>query len=156
MDDVDAVQAQIASNMLTSHDWVTAHLDGVAYMEKAPLIYWMMAVYYKIFGVHELVRRGYHCRIVVDWPSVADGGVLQMWAFRTARRDFMRGCTSRRASGSLLCTAPFKFPDVMVAAAMAFSMWAFLRAIDDDEARPSTWAFVMPGDARHQPVAERV
>ena len=40
MDDVDAVQAQIARNMLTSGDWVTARLDGVAYLEKAPLIYW--------------------------------------------------------------------------------------------------------------------
>ena len=29
MDDVDAVQAQIARNMLTSGDWVTARLDGV-------------------------------------------------------------------------------------------------------------------------------
>ena len=43
MDDVDAVQAQIARNMLTSGDWVTARLDGVAYLEKAPLIYWLIA-----------------------------------------------------------------------------------------------------------------
>ena len=35
MDDVDAVQAQIARNMLESGDWVTARLDGVAYLEKA-------------------------------------------------------------------------------------------------------------------------
>ena len=43
MDDVDAVQAQIARNMLTSGDWVTARLDGIAYLEKAPLIYWLIA-----------------------------------------------------------------------------------------------------------------
>ncbi len=42
MDDVDAVQAQIARNMLSSGDWVTARLDGVAYLEKPPLIYWMI------------------------------------------------------------------------------------------------------------------
>src|ERR1700674_3716436 len=50
MDDVDAVQAQIARNMLDSGDWVTARLNGVAYLEKSPLIYWMMAVSYRIFG----------------------------------------------------------------------------------------------------------
>jgi len=33
MDDVDSVQAQIARNMLQSGDWVTARLDGVAYLE---------------------------------------------------------------------------------------------------------------------------
>lgn len=36
MDDVDAVQAQIARNILTSGDWVTARLDGVLYLEKSP------------------------------------------------------------------------------------------------------------------------
>ena len=43
MDDVDAVQAQIAHNMLQSGDWVTARLDGVAYLEKSPLKYWLIA-----------------------------------------------------------------------------------------------------------------
>src|SRR5450755_315594 len=57
MDDVDSVQAQIARNMLDSGDWVTARLDGVAYMEKAPLIYWAMAICYKIFGVHDWAAR---------------------------------------------------------------------------------------------------
>src|SRR5579884_4517620 len=51
MDDVDAVQAQIARNMLNSGDWVTARLDGVPYLEKAPLIYWLIAICYKLFGV---------------------------------------------------------------------------------------------------------
>src|SRR5258708_36967769 len=57
MDDVDAVQAQIARNMLTSGDWVTAHLDGVAYLEKAPFVYWAMSVGYMIFGTHDWVAR---------------------------------------------------------------------------------------------------
>src|ERR1051325_3289196 len=43
MDDVDAVQAQIARNMLMSGDWVTARLNGVAYLEKSPLPYWLIA-----------------------------------------------------------------------------------------------------------------
>ena len=57
MDDVDAVQAQIARNMLVSGDWVIAHLDGVPYLEKSPLIYWMMAISYRSLGVHDWVAR---------------------------------------------------------------------------------------------------
>src|SRR5438067_3298438 len=57
MDDVDAVQAQIARNMLDSGDWVTARLDGVAYLEKSPLKYWLMAISYMIFGVHDWAAR---------------------------------------------------------------------------------------------------
>src|SRR4051794_5015485 len=57
MDDVDAVQAQIAANMFHSGDWVTARLNGVAYLEKSPLVYWLMAVSYGIFGVHDWAAR---------------------------------------------------------------------------------------------------
>ena len=57
MDDVDAVQAQIARNMLDSGDWVTARLDGVAYLEKAPLKYWMMAASMAVFGVQDWAAR---------------------------------------------------------------------------------------------------
>src|SRR6202795_4790315 len=57
MDDVDSVQAQIARNMLATGDWVTARLDGVAYLEKAPLIYWLIAMSYRVFGVHDWAAR---------------------------------------------------------------------------------------------------
>src|SRR5579864_5446985 len=57
MDDVDAVQAQIARNMLSSGDWVTARLDGIPYLEKAPLIYWLVAISFKLFGAYDWVAR---------------------------------------------------------------------------------------------------
>jgi 4-amino-4-deoxy-L-arabinose transferase-like glycosyltransferase len=57
MDDVDAMQSQIARNMLTSGDWFTARLDGVAYLEKAPLVYWAIASSYRVFGGHDWAAR---------------------------------------------------------------------------------------------------
>src|SRR5215813_13611069 len=57
MDDVDAVQAQIARNMLDSGDWVSAHLDGIKYLEKSPLKYWLIAISFKIFGAHDWAAR---------------------------------------------------------------------------------------------------
>jgi len=57
MDDVDAVQATIARNMLHSGDFVTARLNGIAYLEKSPLVYWIMATSYSIFGVHDWTAR---------------------------------------------------------------------------------------------------
>src|SRR5437868_10254659 len=57
MDDVDAVQAQIARNMLHSGDWVTAQLDGIKYLEKSPLKYWLIASCFKLFGEHDWVAR---------------------------------------------------------------------------------------------------
>src|SRR5579859_7806739 len=57
MDDVDAVQAQIARTMLQSGDWTIAHLDGVPYIEKSPLVYWLMAASMRLFGVHDWAAR---------------------------------------------------------------------------------------------------
>src|SRR5437762_1346086 len=57
MDDVDAVQAQIARTMLQTGDWVTARLDGVAYLEKSPLKYWMIAAAFALFGVRDWAAR---------------------------------------------------------------------------------------------------
>ena len=138
MDDVDAVQAQIAHNMLTSGDWVTARLDGVVYMEKAPLIYWAIAIGYKIFGVHDWSAR---IPVVVSaiglaWLTAAFG----MWAFGRLAGLYAGLCIAT-CVGLFLFTR-IQIPDVMVAAAMALSMWAFLRAIDQEEPRPRTWAFV--------------
>src|SRR5947207_8043493 len=57
MDDVDAVQAQIARTMLQSGDWVSAHLDGIAYLEKSPLKYWMMAISFAVFCLKNRAAR---------------------------------------------------------------------------------------------------
>ncbi len=43
--------------MLTLHDWVTLHENGIRYLEKAPLPYWAMAVSYSLFGVSEWSAR---------------------------------------------------------------------------------------------------
>src|SRR5712692_2502468 len=79
MDDVDSVQAQIARNMLQSGDWVTARLNGVAYLEKSPLNYWLIAGSFAIFGVHDWAGRLPLALMVVAlcWVTARFG----RWAF---------------------------------------------------------------------------
>ena len=65
--------------MINSGDWVTPRLDGVPYLEKSPLIYWMIAICYKIFGVHD-----WAARIPVVVVLQSDSTCLQQasgWAF---------------------------------------------------------------------------
>ncbi|HEU0046486.1 MAG TPA: hypothetical protein VFQ43_02625, partial [Nitrososphaera sp.] len=50
LDDVDTVHAEAAREMLFRHDWVTLYTNGVRYLEKAPLMYWELAISYKLFG----------------------------------------------------------------------------------------------------------
>ncbi|HZD30306.1 MAG TPA: glycosyltransferase family 39 protein [Candidatus Angelobacter sp.] len=138
-DDVDAVQAQIARNMLSSGDWVTARLDGVIYLEKAPLIYWLMAISYKVFGVHDWAARipVALSAIALCWVTAAFG----IWAFGK-RAGFYAGLAMATCVGLWLFTR-ILIPDVMLTATIALAMWALLRALDEDEAHPRAWAFVL-------------
>ncbi len=136
MDDVDAVQAQIARNMLTSGDWVTARLDGVVYLEKAPLIYWAIALAYKIFGAYDWAARipVALSAIALCWLTFAFG----TWAF--GKRDgFYAGLCMSTCVGLFLFTR-ILIPDVMLMATITLSMWAFLRVLDEQESHPRLWA----------------
>ncbi|MGB2900103.1 MAG: glycosyltransferase family 39 protein [Candidatus Acidiferrum sp.] len=139
MDDVDAVQAQIARNMLTSGDWVTARLDGVAYLEKAPLVYWIIAIFYKIFGVYDWAARIPIALSVMAlaWLTAAFG----TWAFGK-RAGLYAGLCMATCIGIFLFTR-ILIPDVMLTFTTALAMWAFLRSLDEEEPHPRFWAFVM-------------
>jgi 4-amino-4-deoxy-L-arabinose transferase-like glycosyltransferase len=43
--------------MLLSGDYVTLHVNGVRYLEKPPLMYWLVAFSYRMFGVNEFATR---------------------------------------------------------------------------------------------------
>jgi 4-amino-4-deoxy-L-arabinose transferase-like glycosyltransferase len=128
MDDVDAVQAQIARNMLSSGDWVTARLDGVAYLEKPPL--------YKVFGVHDWSARipVAISAIGLCWLTAAFGA----WAFGR-RAGFYAGLCMATCVGLWLFTRVL-IPDVMLTFVIALAMWAFLRVLDSEEQHPRAWA----------------
>ena len=137
MDDVDAVQAQIARNMLESGDWVTAHLNGVAYLEKSPLVYWMMAVSFAIFGVHDWAARLPIAMSVVALAWLTNR--IGRWAF-DAQTGFNAGLSIATCIGVFLFTR-ILIPDVILTLTIALALWAFLRALDDNEPRPRLWAY---------------
>ncbi|MFH1726470.1 MAG: glycosyltransferase family 39 protein, partial [Elusimicrobiota bacterium] len=53
----DARYAEIPREMVESGDWLTPSLNYVDYVEKPPLIYWLGAASYRIFGVGEAAAR---------------------------------------------------------------------------------------------------
>jgi hypothetical protein len=49
--------AQIPREMLARGDWVVPHLQGQPYLDKPPLLYWLVMLSYSIFGVSEGAAR---------------------------------------------------------------------------------------------------
>lgn len=139
MDDVDAVQAQISRNMLSSGDWVTPRLDGVVYLEKAPLVYWAIAASYVVFGPHDWAARvpiALSC-VALCWLTMAFG----VWAFGK-RAGFYAGLCIATCIGLFLFTR-ILIPDVMLTFTVACAMWGFLRVLDEHETHPRLWAAIL-------------
>ena len=138
MDDVDAVQAQIARNMLESGDWFTARLNGVAYLEKSPLVYWLMALSFAIFGVADWAARLplMLSTVALAWLTYRIG----RWAFGV-REGMYAGLVIGTCAGLWLFTR-ILIPDVVLTGTIALALWSFLRTLEPGEERPAAWSAV--------------
>jgi 4-amino-4-deoxy-L-arabinose transferase-like glycosyltransferase len=139
MDDVDAVQAQIARTMLDSGDWVTARLDGVAYLEKPPLKFWLIAISYSVFGVHDWAARipSALAAVVLCWVTA----LFATWAF-DARAGTYAGLCLATCVGLFLFTRVL-IPDVMLTLTITLTLWSLARVTDEGEPHPRRWAMLM-------------
>ena len=136
MDDVDAVQAQIARNMLASSDWVTARLNGVAYLEKSPLIYWMMAASYRVFGVRDWAARLPLALAVIllCWVTYR----FARWAFDSDDAGAFSGLALASCVGLFLFTR-ILIPDATLTLTITGAVWAWLRLLEPRERPDWRW-----------------
>src|ERR1700740_3732195 len=81
LDDADSVHAEASREILLNHDWVTLYVDGIRYLAKAPLMYWVVAISYKLFGISEWQTR---------LPLALSGLILAWCVYIFGRRFFGR------------------------------------------------------------------
>ena len=138
MDDVDSVQASIAHTMLTSGDWVTPHLDGIKYFEKPPLKYWLIAAFFKLFGVSDVVARLPMAlfAVLLCWLTAR----MAAWS-ADPKTGLIAGLVLTTSVGLFLFTRVL-ISDVALTFTVAFALWSFLRALDAAEKRPRLWALL--------------
>jgi len=127
MDDADSVHAEAAREMSLRHDWVTLYLDGLRYLEKAPLMYWGMASSYTLFGVSEWSAR---------LPLVLGMLGLLFSTYVLGRRAY--GEQGGLWSAVVLATSlgPYLFtrfliPDTLVALWLTLTFLFFLRTLEE-------------------------
>src|SRR5438093_6297464 len=49
--------AEIPREMLVRGEWVVPYLQGEPYLDKPPLLYWLVGLSYRLFGVHDWSAR---------------------------------------------------------------------------------------------------
>ena len=133
LDDADTVHAEAAREMLLRHDWVTLHVNGVRYLEKAPLMYWSVATSYTLLGVNEWSTR-FPLMLGVLAMILATYG-LGRWSFGGAGA-FDSGLVLATALGPYLFTR-FLIPDVLVGLWLTLTFWLFLSSLE--QPTPSRW-----------------
>lgn len=57
VDETEPLFAEAARQMTVTGDWVTPYFNGETRFDKPPLIYWLMAIAYKLVGVNEWAVR---------------------------------------------------------------------------------------------------
>ncbi len=128
LDDADSVHAEAAREMMARHDWSTLYIDGVRYLEKAPLLYWGMATSYEVFGVRDWAAR---------IPLILGVLALLLVTYSLGRRTlgeragFWGAIVLTTSIGPYLFTR-FLIPDMLVALWLAWGMDFFLRTLAEE------------------------
>ena len=127
LDDADSSHAEAAREMYVTCDYVTLHINGVRYLEKAPLPYWLVAGSYHIFGVNEFATR------LPMALSVMLLGILAIaWGTRAfgERTGIYAGLFVYTAAGVFLFTR-ILIPDVLLSLLIAASLFFWLSALEN-------------------------
>jgi hypothetical protein len=128
LDDADSTHAEAAREMYVTGDYVTLHVNGVRYLEKAPLPYWLVAISYRVFGVNEFATR------LPMALSVLLLGVLALaWGRRAfgERAGIYAGLFTYTAAGVFLFTR-ILIPDVLLSLLIAASLYFFLTGLEHE------------------------
>jgi 4-amino-4-deoxy-L-arabinose transferase-like glycosyltransferase len=133
-DDADGAHAEAGREMLTLHDWVTLHENGIRYLEKAPLPYWAMAVSFRLFGVSESSAR------------LAQGLGVLLLAFLLVQMGRRFLSVEAGLWAAVVCVTsfgPYLFtriliPDLLVGLWIGLGLYFFLQGWQ--EGRPSLWS----------------
>jgi 4-amino-4-deoxy-L-arabinose transferase-like glycosyltransferase len=138
LDDVDAGHAQAAQHMAETGDLVTLQINGIRYLEKPPLPYWLAAGFYHVFGENVFSTHLSNSLAVLGCAWIA-----YLWAFRAwgRRAGFYAALGVLTSVGPFLYTR-FAIPEALLSFLLLFALYSFLSGLESQ--RPirfyGTWA----------------
>ena len=156
LDDADATHANAARHIALTGDFVTLHVNGIRYLEKAPLPYWLDAVSFRVFGFNTFAAH---------FPEAIGVLLLALLGFHWASRafgnrtGFYSGLAILTSIGVFLFTRIY-IPEVLLTLFLSISLYCLLRALSENSVilsggaaavegpagsfmRPSTYAYLM-------------
>ena len=132
LDDADSVHVEVAREMLLRGDPVTLYANGIRYLEKAPFLYWCMALSMRLamlFGAHRPEVLAAAARVplalgVLALALLCDSFARQL--FRSARAGLYAALILLSSFGVFIFTR-ITIPDIFVCLWITGSLYAFWR-----------------------------
>lgn len=114
--------SEVAREMLARHNFITPSIDGIPFLDKPALYYWVQSFFIKLFGIHEWSLR--------LWPALM-GTLGCVATYITGQRLFSRltgWCGALILGTSLFYYSMSHFADMdlMIAVLISCSLYAFL------------------------------
>jgi 4-amino-4-deoxy-L-arabinose transferase-like glycosyltransferase len=127
LDDADAAHAEAAAHMAVTGNWVTPYIDGIRYLEKPPMYYWLAAIDYHLFGFNVFAT---HLPLALAVLGLAILGWL--WGRRAygTRGGFYAALAVLTTVGVFLFTR-FYIPDSILTFFLTLSLFLFLTGLED-------------------------
>jgi 4-amino-4-deoxy-L-arabinose transferase-like glycosyltransferase len=129
LDDADATHANAARHMALSGDLVTLRVNGIRYLEKAPLPYWLGALSFRLFGFNTFAA---HLPQAIGVFLLALLGYH--WTFRAfnARAAFYTGIATLTTVGVFLFTR-YYIPEVLLSLFLCVALYCLLHTLNQKE-----------------------
>lgn len=127
----DGQYAEVAREMFAGGDWISPTLNGVLFLNKPPLLYWLIASCYSVFGVHEASARlpGALAGLATAVLLVALG--RELWGMRAG----LLAAAAWLAMPATWIELRFVRPDSLLAAAVTAACLASVRLVRADAER---------------------
>jgi 4-amino-4-deoxy-L-arabinose transferase-like glycosyltransferase len=126
LDDADASHAQVAQHMAESGDWVTMKVDGIRYLEKPPLPYWLDAALYRILGQNAFATHLPNALALLGCAWIAWLWTTRAWGRRAGLYAALGVLTSM---GPFLFTR-FSIPEALLSFLLLFALYCFITGLE--------------------------
>jgi 4-amino-4-deoxy-L-arabinose transferase-like glycosyltransferase len=138
MDDVDGSHAQAAQYFSEQSDWVTAKVNGIRYIEKPPLPYWISGALYKVFGQNVFASHLPNALAMLGLAWLA-----WLWAGRAwgARAGLYAGLGVLTAVGPFLFTR-FIIPEAQLSLFLLIALYCLLTGFESGRASRFYWMWI--------------
>ncbi len=127
LDDADATHANAARHMAQTGDWVTLKVNGIRYLEKPPLPYWLVSIDYRIFGYNVFATH-----LPMELCVLLCAFLAWRWSIRAygERAGVYSAIAYLTTVGVFLFTRVY-IPEAILTFLIAGALYTFLTALED-------------------------